>query len=351
MNRTDVAIAGAGIIGLTTAFELAAAGCKVTVCDQSEAMSEASRAAAGMLAGADPENPAELRELSRLSLAHYPEFLDRVETLSQKKIPIRTTSTMQGIHHLPPDANPLTEPEIEKLAPRANVSGWRFVSLEEKSIDAWDLAEALPTASRAAGIRLRERTPVLSVRSEGAGAEIVTAAGTFSAGIFLNATGAWAPALEPSMPVSPRKGHMLTAELPGELQMQCVLRTPNVYIVPRGANRYTVGSTVEDAGFDRTVDPIRIQELFSRAVDLWPPLRDASIAETWIGFRPGSGDGLPIIDQTSDHCWIATGHFKNGILLGPGTARVLSQWMLGQRPELDLSPFRAGRFALLPASS
>src|ERR1035438_8879865 len=135
MNRTDVAIAGAGIIGLTTAFELAATGCTVTVCDRSEAMSEASRAAAGMLAGADPENPAELRELSRLSLAHYPEFLDRVETLSQKKIPIRTTSTMQGIHHLPPDANPLTEPEIEKLAPRANVSGWRFVSLEEKSID------------------------------------------------------------------------------------------------------------------------------------------------------------------------------------------------------------------------
>jgi glycine oxidase len=354
MNRTDVAIAGAGIIGLTTALELAAAGCSVTVFDQTEAMSEASRAAAGMLAATDPENPAELRDLARLSLALYPDFLDRVETLSAKKIPIRTTSTVQGLHRLPGGANALTHQQIEKLAPHANLSGWTFTSLEEKSFDAWDLAEALPAASRAAGIHLRERTPVLGVRSlgsvEGSSVEIVTAAGTFSAGLFLNATGAWAPALESSLPVSPRKGHMLTAELPGELQMQCVLRTPDVYIVPRGANRYTVGSTVEDAGFDRTVDPIRIQELFSRAVDLWPPLRDAGIAETWIGFRPGSPDGLPIIGQTSHNCWIATGHFKNGILLAPGTGRVVSQWMLGHRPELDLSAFGASRFALSQVS-
>jgi len=351
MNRTDVAIAGAGIIGLTTALELAAAGRKVTVFDRSEAMSEASRAAAGMLAGADPENPAELRELAHVSLAGYPEFLRRVEDLSQKKIPVRTASALQGVHHLPSGAKSLTETEIQVLAPGANTAGWQFLQLEEKSFDAWDLAEALPTAARAVGIELRERTAVLSAHSGSGGVEIITAAGTFSAGLFLNATGAWAPALEPAVPITPRKGHMLTAELPGEVQMQCVLRTPNVYIIPRGANRYTVGSTVEDAGFDRTVDPLRIHELFSRAVELWPTLRDASIAETWVGFRPGSSDGLPIIDQTAESCWIASGHFKNGIMLGPGTGRVLSQWMLGRQPEIDLSPFRCGRFALSVATS
>jgi glycine oxidase len=351
MTPSDVAIAGAGIIGLTTACELAAAGCKVTVFDQSEAMSEASRAAAGMLAGADPENPAELSALVSLSLAHYPDFLDRVEASSKKTIPVRTTSTVQGVHQVPRNARALTEDEIQALAPCANTAGFQFLLLEEKSFDAWDLAEALPSAAQAAGVQLREHTSVLSVRSGKSGLEVVTAAGTFSAGAFLNATGAWAPALEPALPVTPRKGHMLTAELPGEVQMRPVLRTPDVYIVPRGTNRYTVGSTVEDAGFDRNVDPLRIQELFARAVALWPPLRGADIAETWIGFRPGSGDGLPIIDQTGENTWIATGHFKNGILLGPGTGRVLSQWMLGQQPEIDLSPFRAGRFALLPASS
>jgi glycine oxidase len=308
-------------------------------------MSEASRAAAGMLAGADPENPAEIRELAHLSLALYPEFLARVESLSGKTIPIRTTRTVQGVHHLPQGAKRLSEAEIQALAPGANTNGWEFVLLEEQSLDAWDIAEALPSAILAAGIELREHTTVLNVSSSNTGVELVTTAGSFSAGAFLNATGAWAPALDRSLPVLPRKGHMLTVESPSEIQMPCVLRTPSVYIVPRGANRYTVGSTVEDTGFDRTVDPLRIQELFSRAGELWPPLRDASIAETWVGFRPGSEDGLPIVDRTGENCWTATGHFRNGILLGPGTGRILSQWMRGQQPQIDLSPFRSGRFA------
>ncbi len=351
MSHADVAIAGAGIIGLATALELARAGSTVTVFDQSEAMSEASRAAAGMLAATDPENPQQLRDLAQLSLSLYPDFLARAERLSAKTIPIRTTQTVQGVRHFPETARRLADAEIDELAPGINRGQWLFLSLEEKSFDAWDLAESLPAAARAAGIILREETPVLRVREQGSGVAIVTAAGTFSTGAFLNATGAWAPALDPGLPVIPRKGHMLTAELPGNIQMRCVLRTPDVYIIPRGEGRYTVGSTVEDTGFDRNVDPLRIQELYSRAVDLWPPLAEAAIAETWIGFRPGSGDGLPLIDQTSQNCWVATGHFKNGILLGPATGRVLSQAILGQQPEVDLAPFRLARFALSPASS
>jgi glycine oxidase len=345
MDRCDVAIAGAGIIGLATALELAANGCTVTVFDQAEAMSEASRAAAGMLAGNDPENPPALHELAQLSLSLYPQFLQRVESLSQKSIPVRTRSTVQGLHRVPPGMIPLSEAEILSHAPGARAGGWQFVLLNETSFDAWDLAEALPGAVRAAGIDLREQTPVRNARCGKDGAEIVTDAGTFFAGAFLNAAGAWSPALEPSLPVVPRKGHMLTAELPGSAHMDCVLRTPEVYIVPRGGHRYTIGSTVEDAGFDRTVDQLRIHELFARAAELWPPLRDAAIAETWVGLRPGSGDGLPIIDQTAEHCWTATGHFRNGIMLGPGTGRILSQWILGRLPEIDLSPFRLSRFA------
>jgi glycine oxidase len=349
MNHCDVAIACAGIIGLATALELAENGRSVTVFDQSEAMSEASRAAAGMLAGTDPENPPELRELAQLSLSLYPRFLDRVASLAGKQIPIRTRSTVQGLRQPPAGAKTLTETELLDRAPRAHTSGWQFVLLDETSFDAWDLAEALPSAARAAGVQLREHTPVLNARCAGNGIEIVTASGTFSAGTFLNATGAWAAALDP-VPVMPRKGHMLTAELSGPVQMECVLRTPQVYVVPRGGNRYTIGSTVEDAGFDRTVDPLRIQELFSRAVELWPPLREATVAESWIGFRPGSADGLPIIDQIEPNHWIGAGHFRNGILLGPGTGRVLSEWMQGRAPQTDLSPFSFGRFAALPSA-
>ncbi|MGA8110097.1 MAG: FAD-dependent oxidoreductase [Acidobacteriaceae bacterium] len=351
MNRSDVAIAGAGIIGLATALEFSTAGLHVTVFDQSEAMSEASRAAAGMLAGNDPENPPELQALALLSLRLYPDFLARVEHLSGRKIPIRTTSTLQGSEHLPSGKQALGELEIQNLAPGAHTAGLRFFRIDETSFDAWDLAEALPSAVRAAGIDLREHTAVLRVNQGSSSVELETSAGWFSADRFLNAAGAWSPSLDPALPVFPRKGHMLTAELPGELQMQCVLRNPKVYIVPRGGNRYTVGSTVEDAAFDRVVYTDRIHELFARAVELWPPLRDASIAETWIGFRPGSEDGLPILDQTAERCWVATGHFKNGILLGPGTGRVLSQWMIGSQPEIDLAPFRCARFATSPLSS
>lgn len=350
MDRPDVAIAGAGIVGLATALELAAAGSKVTVFDQSEAMSEASRAAAGMLAGEDPENPPQLLALSRLSLSLYPEFLSRVESLSRREIPVRTTCTIQGTEHLPPGFSALSEAELRRLAPRANSTGLRFFRLDEKSFDAWDLAEALPSAARAAGIDLREHTAVSGVHPASSSVKLETSAGPFSASLFLNTTGAWSPSLTPGLPVFPRKGHLLTAELPGAIQMNCVLRAPEVYIVPRGGHRYTIGSTVEDAAFDRTVYPERIDELFARAVALWPPLRDASIAETWVGFRPGSEDGLPILDQTSDRCWIATGHFRNGVLLGPGTARIMSQWMLGHPPQIDMAPFRLARFAPSPVA-
>lgn len=312
-------------------------------------MSEASRAAAGMLAGEDPENPPELLALARFSLRLYPDFLARVESLSKKKIPIRTTTTVQGTEQLPPGVTPLSEAELQRLTPGASAAGFRFFRLEEKSFDAWDLAEALPSAARNAGIDLREHTAVLGVCPGSSSVELETAAGPFSAGHFLNAAGAWSPALNPALPVFPRKGHMLTAELAGPVQMSCVLRTPKVYIVPRGGNRYTIGPTVEDAEFDRTVFQERIHELFARAVELWPPLRDASVAETWIGFRPGSEDALPILEQNAERAWIATGHYKNGILLGPGTGRVMSQWMLGRQPEIDLAPFRLARFTSVPA--
>ncbi|HLJ76048.1 MAG TPA: FAD-dependent oxidoreductase [Acidobacteriaceae bacterium] len=344
MKSADVAIAGGGMIGLATALELAASGASVTVFDRAEAMSESSRAAAGMLAGTDPENPPELAQLARYSLSLYPDFLERVEQLSGRKIPIRTRSTLQGVRRLPAGAAALPDSDLQRLAPSLQKAGWSFLMIDEQSLDAWDLAEALPSAALAAGVVLREHTAVLGVSSTNGTVELKTSSGTLSAGALVNATGAWAEGIHPGLPVGPRKGHMLTAELGGKIQMQCVLRTPKVYIVPRGNGRYAIGSTVENAGFDKEVHPDQIRELFQRAVDLWPPLRDATVTETWTGLRPGSGDGLPIIDQNDEHCWIATGHFRNGIMLGPGTGRLLKQWILDEEPAVGLSPFGLSRF-------
>jgi glycine oxidase len=256
---------------------------------------------------------------------------------------------MQGSHKLPAGATALNAAEVQKLAPGAKIDGWHFHLIEEQSIDAWDLAEALPRAAQVAGVELRERTSVVSVREENGGVLIETSAGPVSAESFLNAAGAWAPKIDHRLRVSPRKGHMLTAEMHGKAEMRCVLRTPDVYIVPRGGGRYTIGSTVEDAGFDKEVYREQIHALFQRAVNLWPALRDANVAETWTGLRPGSEDGLPILDQTAGRCWVATGHYKNGIMLGPGTAKIMSQWITGTAPAIDLAAFAMSRFAASPA--
>jgi len=351
MHERSAFIAGGGIIGLAAALELAGAGWDVTVFDPRMAMGEASRAAAGMLAGLDPENPPALRALAHLSLRLYPSFLARVEALSQRVIPLRTQRTVQGGIHPPSGIEPLSSADLQSLAPGIEPRGLSFFLLEESSFDPCDLAEALPAAVRAAGVQLREHAPVLRARPESSGVRVQTPHGSALAGAFLNAAGAWASALDASLPVFPRKGHILTVELPGDVQTEYVLRTDAVYIVPRGQNRYTIGSTIEDAGFNRTVDPDRIQDLFHRAACLWPPLRDAGIVEGWVGFRPASEDGLPILDTTAERCWVATGHFRNGILLAPATARLLAQWMSGSSPEIDLAPFRARRFTPAPLVS
>ncbi len=350
MQERHAVIAGAGIIGLATALELADAGWHVTVLDQREAMSEASRAAAGMLAGNDPDNPREFRALAQLSLRLYPRFLARIEALSGRKVPLRTSRTVLGESHRTAGVA-LSSSDLQLLAPGIDPGSLEFSLLEENSFDARDLAEALPAAIRAAGVHLREHTQVLGVSADKSGVRVETSRGPVSGAAFMNAAGAWSPAIDPSLPVVPRKGHMLTVELPGEVQAKCVLRTDAIYIVPRGLNRYTIGSTVEDAGFDRAVDPYLIQDLLQKGIRLWPALRKSRIIESWIGFRPASADGLPILDTTAENCWIATGHFRNGILLAPATGRLLAQWIRGLAPEIDLAPFRAGRFVPAHLSS
>jgi glycine oxidase len=107
---------------------------------------------------------------------------------------------------------------------------------------------------------------------------------------------------------------------------------------------------VEDAGYDKQVDPRAIAALHNAAAELWPPIRSARIVDTWAGLRPATADSLPIIGpaETSDgqpHLWLAVSHFRNGILLAPGTARLVRQMVLREALSIDISAFSARRFA------
>ena len=345
VSRADIVIAGGGIIGLSTALELTAAGLRVTVLERHRAMSEASWAAAGMLAAGDPENPSQLRPLSELSIALYPAYLNTLERLSGLRVPVRTTKTLYGSGQNHAFANPLSAEEIASRVPGLRPGSRSFLWVDEESLDPRDLCAALPKAAVAAGVTLVEDAPVTGVRSHTSGVEVATPHATYSAAHFVNCCGAWAGSLAGFQTIQPRKGQMVTVTLPPHRQLSCVIHTPEIYLVPRGDGRIVIGASVEQAGFDKSVQETTIQALLDEAAILWPPIREAEIVETWAGLRPGSADGLPVIDASGEeNCWIATGHFRNGILLAPATAQVMRQLILRENSSVNLSAFRCDRF-------
>ena len=353
MERVDVCIAGAGLIGASLALELAAAGRSVTLLSDAEPLSHASIAAAGMLAADDPGNPSALHALSTLSRDLYPVFLRELERIGGHVVEPQTQLTLQSLashaaaSHLPP----LSPAECHALLPQLHTGAHHFAALVETSLDPRQLAAAVRAAVEASGIRLRRHDPVHAVRDEASHAIIRSASGELTAESFVDCTGAWTlpQTSSPQIAVRPRKGQLLTVTLPPSLPLAFVVRTESVYIVPRlhgpQAGRAVIGATVEDRGFDTTVDAAAIAALRASAMELLPDLADAPVAETWAGLRPATADGLPVLGRTGAHTFVAKGHYRNGILLAPATARVMAQLIGGEQPSVDLEPFSPTRAA------
>jgi glycine oxidase len=310
-----VIIAGGGLIGLSIALELHQRGIPATVLETGRVMAQASTAAAGMLAAEDPHNPSELQELSRYSLSLYPEFLARIERLSGLPVPFQTKVTIQH-----------TKVGTERL--------------DELSLDPRQLATALREAVRAVGIDLRENctSPDLTQLT---GHTLLLAAGAWSGATPFNL----------HLPITPRKGQMLRVALPVDLRdLREVHRSEHVYIVPRTqgpqAGSALIGATVENAGFDTLTHPSDLSQLRALAAELLPALADEEAApslESWAGLRPATPDNLPLLGRI-DGTLIASGHFRNGILLAPATAALLADLIEAKPLAVDLSGFAPDRF-------
>ena len=230
-------------------------------------LAESSTAAAGMLATGDPHNPSQLSSLANLSISLYPNFLDYLSDLSGLRVPFQTNITLQALppHTLHSEPE-LTPADLARLLPALTPHNHRFILLDERSLDPRQLASTLLAALRATPIDLQPHTPVLSTRSSNGAVEIQTPKGLFHAKQFVDCTGAWASATShiPNLQIAPKKGQMLAVSLPASLPLKLVLRTPDIYIVPRtsGPNfgRAIIGATLEDAGFDKTVHPSDISQ-------------------------------------------------------------------------------------------
>ncbi|HEY3972127.1 MAG TPA: glycine oxidase ThiO [Candidatus Sulfotelmatobacter sp.] len=357
MKTWDVIIVGGGVIGLSLAIELRKRSATVLVIERGEPGREASHAAGGMLVDCGLETPTALQPLATASARMYPEFAYEVEVESGMKVDLRDQGTIVLLS--PEDAERYTEflsanrlpsplKELEPALARIDSSAvFLPLFLEERSVDPRALSAAAWEAAKRRGVDFSTGDAVQSIIfSAGADRALVRARTEYHGKKVVNCAGAWSGELGPHpFPTRPVKGQMLCLAMPSRTLLKHVIRAPDVYLIPRSDGRLLVGATVEEAGFDKRTDPDTIQRLHKAAIALVPQLIEARFLDAWGGLRPGTPDALPILGETATPgYYVATGHFRDGILLAPITAEIMADVIEGKTPEFDLAPFSPARF-------
>ncbi len=369
MKTYDTVIAGGGLIGASIALELASSGLKVAVFDTQKPGREASWASAGMIAPL-PEGAAlaSLLPLGLTSVRLYPDFISRVEELSGQPVGYRKDGALDivfkeeeaaGINEILGQhraaglqAEALSTAQARKLEPALSPEVRAAIHRPgEASLDNRLFTEATLKAARRKGVEIFSGNGAKALWFEGrtcAGLQLetervaapwtVVAAGCFSAGI---------EGVAPFAPVIPAKGQMMALRCEA-VRLQKTLWLGHNYLVPRNDGRIIVGSTVEYEGFDRSVTAAGLKNILTGVISLVPALEKGRVEETWAGLRPDSPDHLPILGPTDrDGLLIATGHFRNGILLTPITAQLIREWITFQKVSMDWAPFSPMRFQAL----
>jgi glycine oxidase len=346
----DVIVVGGGIIGLALSIALRKRGARVLVVERGEPGREASHAAGGMIADSPIELRPALRTLAAASARMYPEFVHELQDESGVDVDLRDAGALlfpspnEDPTHLSslgafPASLKEREPELADLNLPA-------VHLKERSVDPRALVSAALKAAQHREVDISSGTAVTEILVEdGRVSGVRSDKTTYHAAAVVNCAGAWSGQLPPhKFPTRPVKGQML-AVASAHRVLHHVIRTPDAYLIPRSDGRIIIGTTVEEAGYDKRTDPGAIQRLHSAAVRIIPALAEARILEAWAGLRPGTPDALPILGATATLGYFAaTGHFRDGIMLAPITAQVMAQLMTGGELPHDISAFSPGRF-------
>jgi len=334
----DTAIViGAGVIGASIAWRLAQRGLQVTLIDAGRAGGEASWAGAGMLApGGEINQWTQWAEFTLHSHSLYTGFVEELRQQTgcsidyQRNGAIETAATEDDWLALQDRAERQRQWGIPSSAiERNDVVGALFYS-QDAIVDPRDIMRALLAACRALGVTLREGLPVTGIHTQSGSVAVETATGRIAAGVAVLAAGAWSGAIpmRPGrLPGSfPVRGHLIGYRLePGVCPT--ILRNGETYLLQRSNGFLIAGTSTENAGFDRNIDPAIVADIARRAESLLPCLRDAGPPEAWLGFRPRADAHQPQVGRFEDsNLWLAYGHYRNGILLAPATAeRVAAQ--------------------------
>jgi glycine oxidase len=345
----DVIIIGGGIIGLSLAIALRKRGATVLVVERGEPGREASHAAAGMLADCSLELAPAMQALAAASAHLYLEFVHELQDESGIEVDLRSQGALlfsDPHHRVSPEFTPLPQGQITELEPSLGIPDCPVFFLGERSVDPRCLATAALRAAKHREVDVASGTVVKEVLiSAGRVIGVTTERSTYTSAIVVNCAGAWSGLVPPfPFPTRPVKGQMLSVV--GGPKLQHVVRSPQVYLVPRTDGRIVIGATVEEAGYDKRTDPDTIQRLHRAAIALAPTLGNGKILEAWAGLRPATPDNLPILGETqTPGYFVATGHFRDGILLAPVTAQVMAHLVLGENSGHDLSAFSPSRFS------
>jgi glycine oxidase len=373
----DVVVVGGGAIGLAIAWRAAKAGLDVTVVDESPGRG-ASWAAAGMLAPVTEVHYGErpLLALNLAAAARWPGFAAEVEEAAGRPVGYTPVGTLAVARDA--DDNAALEDlyqyqlgnglQVERLRSRecrqlepGLAPGIRggVLAPGDHQVDNRALVRALMTAGERAGVRLvPARVAELTADGDRVTGVVLATGERLAAGTVVLAAGCWSGdlgglAAEALPPVRPVKGQLLYLRGPAEVPL-CSrnVRGLEVYVVPRGDGRTVVGATVEEQGFDTRVTAGAVHDLLRAAMELLPEVAELELTETVAGLRPGSPDNAPMLGPAGPQgLVVATGHYRNGILLCPVTADAIAELLDSGRVPEPIAPFAPQRFAGVEAGA
>lgn len=358
----NVVIIGGGVIGCSIGLRLAQAKAKVTILEKAIPGAEASSAAAGILgAQAEAGEGGPFFRLCLESRNRYPSFVEELEALSGLSVGYRRcglldvafdeaearklAEVVRANNALGLSGEMLEPAQARALEPALTPSATAAAHFpDDAQIDNRLLVRALSVAAARAGVQFRTGL-VRGVASEGGRAIGVDLDGErLRADAVVVAAGAWTGlvggiGLDPQV-VRPARGQMLMLQTRAPV-LSRILFAQKRYLVPRADGRLIVGSTMEFVGYDKQVTAEALSALLQFALHACPSLRTATVLETWAGLRPFTPDHLPILGPGPlQSLFLASGHYRNGILLTPVTADLMADCILGRKPSIDLSPYR-----------